>query len=185
MRTFVAIELPEEIRREIGKVQDMLKKDEEPSRIKWVEVENIHLTLKFLGELSAERVQDLSRGVEEALVGYSPFPISFKEIGAFPNWGRARVIWIGVEEGKEGVTRIQRKIEDSLARLQFEPEERSFQPHITIGRVKEGRGILKNPGVVFKSEPFPVGHVSIMKSTLTPKGPIYERIRVVPLKETS
>ncbi|MCH7761053.1 RNA 2',3'-cyclic phosphodiesterase [candidate division TA06 bacterium] len=190
MRTFIAIELPAKIRRKVKEVQDQMQsvgweipnsKVRNPPSIKWVREENIHLTLKFLGELIEEQVQKVIRGVEETVETSVPFSISLESIGAFPSWKRANVIWVGVERGKEEVTRLQRGIEESLMKLQFKKEENPFSPHITIGRVKRGARIFDPTNLEFSTEPFLMKEISVMKSTLTPSGPIYDRLRAIPL----
>lgn len=196
MRTFLAIELPAEIRREIKEVQEGIRDSQRvtSNAIKWVKEENIHLTLKFLGELSEGKAEDLKRGVEETALNSAPFTISLQDTGAFPNWNRAKVIWVAVSNGKEELIQLQRGIEGSLVRYHFREEERPFSPHITIGRVKKGRRALESPQVTsitdespmaadvhFSTEDFLIDKVSVMKSTLTSSGPIYERIGAIPL----
>jgi 2'-5' RNA ligase len=203
MRIFLAIELPNTIRCKVRDVQieyqDQIRNDGEETpksaihtlnSIKWVEEENIHLTLKFLGELTEGKIQILIRGSKDSLKNLSPFSLSLKDMGVFPSWSRASVIWVGVAAGREEVIRIYKRLEDILSSLQFEKEGRPFTPHVTIGRIKR-RGAnfnrnfeLKRPDSDFSTETFHIEKVSIMKSNLTPTGPIYERIESIPLGES-
>jgi 2'-5' RNA ligase len=192
MRIFLAIELPAEIRRKVKNVQDMIQDSSTSSlkEVKWVEENNIHLTLKFLGELIPKQIESLIQGAKEAVQSSIPFSLSLKNLGAFPGWSRASVVWVGVETGREEVIRIYKRLEETLSSLQFEKEGRPYSPHVTIGRIKRRRDKgnrqydLEKPNSDFSTEAFHVEKVSVMKSTLTPTGPIYERIESIPLGKT-
>ncbi len=183
IRTFIALEIPGPVQRQVSGVEDQLRTA--GARVRWVKEENIHLTLKFLGDLSEERVEQLASGVSEAVQGFPPFEISLASLGAFPGTRSPRVVWIGVVEGEETVAELQKRIEERLSGLGFPKEGRKFSPHITIGRVKSRRGteelVSKLKEISFSSEPFRVEGVTIFGSKLTPEGPIYTKLKEVGL----
>ena len=112
---------------------------------------------------------------------FSPFDISLKGIGAFPNNKKARILWVGIDQGKENLLQLFSFIEDKILDLGFKKEKRGFHPHVTFARVKKGKYSLPE-GLNFSFDEFPVQEVSLFKSVLTPKGPIYEIISEVPIR---
>ena len=178
MRTFIAIELDKEIKEVLSKIQTELKNAE--ADVKWVYPENIHLTLKFLGEVKEEKIQKIIHCLKEITNVKNPFQIEIKDIGAFPNINSPRVIWAGIWEGKERLLQLAALIEDALVKLKFPKEERKFSAHITIGRTRspKNKDTLSQKMNQFKFNPFSqtVKSVVLFKSALTPKGPIYEKI---------
>lgn len=160
---------------------------EASGQVKWVEPENIHVTLKFLGQIPEGRLEALFRGVQEGVEGFSSFSIGLSQVGAFPNLRRPRVIWIGVERGREELIRLQQSLERHICEHGFPKEKRKFSPHLTLGRVKSSMGIEalaeKIKGTEFTSEEIRVEQVVVMKSDLTPKGPIYTPLKRFSLKE--
>jgi len=183
VRTFVAVEMPENIRRQFGEVESRLMKAD--AHVKWVEPHHIHITMKFLGEIDEDRLVDVFRGVEEGVRGLGPFEASLAGLGAFPNLKRPRVVWVGVDRGKDLLATLQKKVEDSICRFGFPKEDRSFSPHLTIGRVKSPRGLPELVeaimGTHFETVSFGVKEVVVMESTLTSAGPIYSPLRKVGL----
>ncbi len=174
MRTFIAIEIPLEIRK---KVIDFINMVRTVQPIKWVEFENLHITLKFLGEVSEDRVKRVIESVESVMKGIKPFAVSFEGLGCFPDPRYPRVVWIGVKEGAGEISVLQQHIDQALLATGF-PVEKKFHPHLTIGRVKVRCDLSNILGKEFKSEPYTVKSITLFKSTLTPKGPIYETVRV-------
>lgn len=178
MRTFIAIELDNNIREALSKIQLELKKAD--ADVKWVSCENIHLTLKFLGEVKEEKIPEIIQRLKEITQVANSFQIEIKDIGAFPNMQSPRVIWAGIEEGKEKLLQLARGIEDALAKLKFRREEREFSAHITIGRIKspKNKDVLSQRMSQLQFNPFSqtIQSIILFKSTLTPKGPIYEKI---------
>lgn len=183
IRTFVAVEMPEEVRRQFGEVQAELQRAE--AHVKWVEPQNIHVTLKFLGDITEEDLGRLYEGVTKGVQGLAPFEIVLSQLGAFPNLRRPRVVWIGVERGKEKLIELQKRLEESISQHGFSKEDRKFSPHLTIGRVKLPRGTddLVNAikATPFESNSIGIREVVVMKSTLTPEGPIYTQLRRIGL----
>lgn len=185
IRAFISIDVEDKhILDKILEIQHSILKVK--CRIKFVEPENIHLTLKFLGEIPVSMVDEIVKVMEKATI--SPFTIEIKGVGAFPHNRRARVIWIGVGKGSDRVCEIFRRLDIGLRSLGFISERKSFIPHITIGRVKGGcdfqrlEKILNNFTFFQFGEIF-VDNIRLKKSVLTPKGPIYTTLREVELAE--
>ncbi len=188
IRTFIAIELPDEVRAGLAGIQEELKRRGEG--VKWVRPEGIHLTLKFLGNVPADRIEEIIRAVREACVGFSPFQLSFAGLGCFPNLRRPRVIWVGVEGETETLARLQKAIEDNLDALGFPREKRGFSPHLTLGRVRRevGSGERRRLGQLIEATAtdqlgeMVVESISVMRSDLKPTGAVYTRLAVVKLE---
>lgn len=186
MRTFIAIELSEEIKKSVGELMERLKTTN--ARVKWVEPKNLHITLKFLGEVPEREIENLTLLTTDALKGKSSFRSKFEGTGTFPEGKNPRVVWIGTTEGAEEQKDLALSVERSLCTAGYRKEEREFKAHITIGRVKEKKNLdalLKVLDEV-KDQKFGdiiVDHINIMKSTLNPKGPIYEVLKRIPLKQ--
>ncbi|MFQ6001979.1 MAG: RNA 2',3'-cyclic phosphodiesterase, partial [Anaerolineae bacterium] len=137
IRTFVAIELNEEIKSELTRVQEMLKEKIATPHLRWVNPANVHLTLKFLGNVPLDRIQEITAALREACIGLSPFIMGVSGIGCFPSTNNPRVIWVGVQEETGRLKRLQERVEERLAGLGFKPEPRPFHPHLTLGRVRK------------------------------------------------
>lgn len=174
MRCFVAIQVSEEVRRRIVPLQERLS-----PLLAWkpVEFENMHLTLKFLGEVEDSKGEEIMARLRSACSGFGHFELSFKGIGVFPSLGYIRVIWVGVDQGHESLVSLSKAIDSELATLGF-PREKDFVPHLTIGRVKSVTRKRELVSVIegLKAEEFgktKVESVELMKSTLTTRGPIY------------
>lgn len=179
IRCFVAIELPRDVRHRIAQLIDEFEKGDYP--VRWVSEENLHLTLKFLGEIPAKLVADVVKRLETVREEFSLFSLSLKGIGGFPTQHSPRVIWLGVDQGKAQLLQIQRRVEEALLEIGCKPEERTFHPHLTIGRVKGRADFEALFKVQYHSKEFRVDALTLFKSTLTPSGPIYERIGKFPL----
>jgi RNA 2',3'-cyclic 3'-phosphodiesterase len=133
IRAFIAIDLPSTLREKLVVLIDGLQ-SVSPGGVRWVPVKNIHLTLKFLGDISPANLQVLSKILAAETKNCAPFTMEVGGIGAFPNHRRPRVIWIGVS-APSALDHLQRNIEAETSRLGYTPEERPFSPHLTIGRV--------------------------------------------------
>lgn len=188
MRVFIAIELPDKIKDSLGNLQEQLKKAE--ADVKWVKPENIHLTLKFLGEVDDEKLKRISGAIEEAACENHSYKIRIHSLGAFPKIDYLRVLWVGVEEGDAETRKIAKTLEEKIMKIGIPKEERPFSSHITIGRIRSTLNRerlveeLKNLQENFGKEnlEFCVSKITLFKSTLTPKGPIYEGLKNVSLK---
>lgn len=190
IRTFVAIELSAEIQGELRRVQEILKEKIATPQIRWVDPENIHLTLKFLGNVPADRTQEIAAALKEACAGLSPFVIGVSGLGCFPSTTNPQVVWVGVQEETGRLKRLQEEVEERLAGLGFKPERRPFRPHLTLGRVKKQAhvgarriigGIVSATSVGDLGQ-MEVGEISLMKSTLLPSGARYSRLEKIPLE---
>ena len=153
--------------------------------VKVVEPENVHITLKFLGETKLEDVGKIEEIIKKAVENIEPFKIQLKGTGVFPNENYIKIIWIGIQNG-EKIGIIVNKIDNDLSKLGYKKENRSFSPHLTIGRLKSAKNknellkIIEN----YKNTEFAevkVDKVKLIKSELTPKGPIYTTILEIPI----
>ena len=186
LRLFIAIELPSNIIDGLRNVQEELKdKSNKPS---WAKPENIHLTLKFLGDTETGKIESMVN-ILEGIAGKSfSFEISVKGVGTFPAAGNPRVIWVGIEENKD-MLQLYNNIEEGLATLGFEKERRDFKPHLTLGRIKFlndraglKRGLEKVAGLNLAR--FAVAGFALFKSTLTPEGAIHTKLKEYTLQAT-
>ena len=180
IRSFLAIELPETILKQIGEVQRDLKSSY--ADVRWVSPEKIHLTLKFFGNIDESRIEPIVKSIQGPIWTTVPFPLRVKGIGAFPNVKNPRVIWMGMVDEKEVLASFQKGLETELEKIGFEPENRPFQAHLTLGRVRSSRGreelvrrMEKYVGKEFGD--FRVERVILFRSDLRPTGPIYTPLR--------
>ncbi|MDK2820538.1 MAG: 2,3-cyclic 3-phosphodiesterase [Clostridia bacterium] len=180
MRLFIANKLSPEILKTVAKVQGELR--QLPASIKWVPTENIHLTLKFLGEVSPSKVEDIIGALEHAAEGISPYQLEIKGVGVFPNWRVPRVIWAGVDFDST-LNELSKQLDRELVKLGFQKNNK-FRPHLTLGRLRSGieSGILKERlkmlmGVSWGKEI--ITSMNLIESCLTPKGAYYRTIAKV------
>jgi 2'-5' RNA ligase len=183
LRTFIAIEFPADIKQELSHLQQELASPD--LNAKWVSRENIHLTLKFLGSVPSNKIGEIGRALRECLQDEETFSFVLSGLGAFPSVSRPKVVWVGIEEGKERLRRIARKIEAALEKLGFPKEKRGFSAHVTLSRIKKEKkpgGLEKRIGDTnYTSHPIRVPRIALMKSDLTSKGPIYSTLDEVKL----
>ena len=180
IRSFLAIELPEPILRKIGEVQGDLRSTH--AEVGWTDPKKIHLTLKFFGNIEESRIDPIFKSIEEPVRKTLPFSLKVRGVGAFPHLKNPRVIWIGLVEEKGILTSFQKQIETQLEKVGFQPENRPFHPHLTLGRMKSSRG---KEGLVGRIErhreeefgDFQVERMVLFKSDLRPSGPIYTPLR--------
>ncbi len=190
IRTFVAIELSEEIKSELARVQGILKEKIATPHLRWVVPAKVHLTLKFLGNVPIGRIEEVTSALKEACVGLSPFMMEVSGLGCFPSTNTPRVIWVGVQEESGRLKRLQERVEESLATLGFKPEQRPFRPHLTLGRVKKQAhvgarriiGDIVSATSVGDLGQMEVGEISLMKSELLPSGAQYSRLETIALE---
>jgi RNA 2',3'-cyclic 3'-phosphodiesterase len=176
MRTFIAIELPQEIKDTLGRLQQKLKAA--GADVKWVEPANIHLTLKFLGEIDEPAKERISVSLEKICRSRPTFNISLSSCGAFPSIDSPRVIWAGIKEGDSQIKQIALDIEDALAQIGLPKEDRDFSSHITLGRTRSSKNRRQLSELLSSLKPlegsFPAAKITLYKSSLTPRGPVYE-----------
>jgi len=183
IRSFVAVNLDSALKESLAAlIQEFRNRLRHArTRIGWVNAVSLHLTLKFLGSVEEKKVPVILEKLKEAVSDARSFPMVFGDLGVFPNLNQPRVIWVGVKKGEKEICRLQKRVEDRLSELGFKPEKRGFSPHLTLGRIKA----LGSRGEVLRSlkeldQPeiggINVTRVSLMKSTLTPKGAIYTEL---------
>lgn len=185
IRAFLALDPPEEIIREIGRIQDRLRKLIRGD-LRWVRPEAIHLTLKFFGDVPENAVADISAVLGKAAADVRPFDLSIGGVGVFPDrYRQPRIIWLGMSGEATRLVTFQKRMERALQGIGFPREERPFLPHLTLGRVKTPKGLLGLKGVMEKGEMYTAGRftafgLGLFKSDLTPGGAIYTRLAVYP-----
>lgn len=181
-RTFVCIEIPSEIKKAINSLQVRLRPLAK-GYISWARQEGLHVTLKFLGDVAADKIEKVGQVVEQAVAGLQPFTISVSGTGGFPNLKRPRVFWVGIQEASGSLATLQSRIDDGLAGLGFPREERGFTPHLTLGRVKDVAGVGDVCRELEKSVLEPMSYtakeVIVMRSDLRPDGPVYTALRTI------
>jgi len=158
--------------------------------VKWVDPESIHLTLKFLGNIAAGTIPELTKAISEAARGIAPLRLELGELGVFPNLRALRVVWVGLGGEIATLSVIQENIESALTPLGFPPERRAFSPHLTLGRVRERaspeeRRRLGEAVASLKIDTklsFTVDSLSLMRSRLTREGAFYSRLSSVALQ---
>lgn len=188
IRAFVAIEMSPEIRRSLESVAAELKQRLKGVPVRWVPVENIHLTLKFLGDVSVNNIEVLKKILAREAARHSSFEISVGELGAFPSSRRPRVLWVKVE-APPALANLQAGIENETARLGYPREERPFSPHLTLGRVARHAGSEDIRRIGETLEAYKVGFlgaapvrlVNLYRSDLSPGGAVYTCLFNAPL----
>ncbi len=191
LRAFIAVEIPREIRDAVGKAMVPLQKGI-GSIVHWVPVENMHLTLKFLGDVSAANVEMLSEMLRAEADLFHCFDLRLSGLGSFPNLKRPRVIYIGIQ-APATLEALQRGIESASRRLGYESEERGFSPHLTIGRVKHASRVTASEQQTIRRTlektridllgTARVDSVHLYKSDLKPTGSVYTRLYSAPLRK--
>lgn len=179
MRLFIAIELPEELKRQIAEVQDQLKQIGADAN--WTRPEGIHLTLKFLGDVEESRVPAINEALAVACRGIGSLRLQVAGAGAFPNVKAPRVLWIGVRGDLENLRLLQAAVEDAMVNLDFAPEERAFSPHLTLARIKYPKPRDKWQQKIeairdVKLGEFEATSVSLMQSELRRDGAVYKEV---------
>lgn len=189
IRAFIAIELSEQVKEALTKLQGRLKSDSR-APVRWTDQKGTHLTLQFLGNVDAGMTGQITAAMEAAADGIHPFHLEVSGLGVFPNTSRVRVVWVGLKGDLQILEQLQKRIEVALSPLGFKPEARPFTPHLTLGRVREEArpDERRNLGQLIAGmkdsidSPLDVGSVHLFRSQLRPAGPIYTRIASVELK---
>ncbi|MBU2521464.1 MAG: RNA 2',3'-cyclic phosphodiesterase [Proteobacteria bacterium] len=188
IRTFIAFKLPENIISSIRKIQEDIKSY--AFKVRWVNPENIHLTLKFLGNISATDIEKVSESIINTVNGHAPISLTVKGAGVFPCIKRPRVIWVGITGEIEKLAGIQKDIEENLEKLGFPREKRPFRGHLTLGRIKGKIDPKKLLDAMkkferFESELFIADKVFLFKSDLNSTGSVYTEIKSITLNKFS
>jgi 2'-5' RNA ligase len=177
LRTFIGVDIGKTIRDRAVALQEKLSPS--TNGVKWVEPQNLHVTLLFLGEVDDREIPAVCRAVSEQTAGHPPFEMSVEKLGCFPHPRRPRVIWIGVGEGAQELRALHDGLEPPLLALGcYRREERQYRPHITLGRVRGERPADQLAAVLaqnqdWKGGKIAVSEVLVMSSELTPQGPNY------------
>ena len=186
IRAFIAVEIDQSLKQKISELISKLKKSD--TNIKWVNENQIHFTLKFLGNIEESKVQAISAVLKSITSHSKEFALTLSDIGAFPNMKRPRVIWIGADKGADNLKILADKIEIELEKLGFEKEKREFKSHLTLGRVKNSKNKKRDSDHFLKLQKWSLslGEIKIDKlilfqSTLTPKGAIYTPLSEYPI----
>jgi 2'-5' RNA ligase len=185
-RLFVAVSPPDPVRRRVARVADELRASAGGKDVRWVAVENVHVTVQFLGAVPEERVPAVEAAVRAAAAAGRPLALEVSGAGGFPSARRPRVVWLGLGGEIAALGAVVADLGRRLARLGFPPEERAFAPHLTLGRSRDPRGA---PGfapaltLAAAADPIPwrVADLVLFESHLSPKGPRYEAILRAPL----
>ena len=176
IRTFIAFEVLPVIISLLQKVQQELKLLK--LRVRWVRPENIHLTLKFLGDIDPGGIDKIGAAMAEAVIGSSPLKLAVSGIGVFPGTKRPRVIWLGLGGDIRSLLALQSRLEEKLVGVGFPKDKRSFKAHLTLGRIKQAA----NPAVIrqmiseyasLSSDEFTCNQVILFKSDLKPSGAVH------------
>src|SRR6266404_312162 len=139
-RLFIAIELPSNVRRTLIDRIDLVREAVPEARASWAGEENLHLTLKFLGDTEPTKVEGLSQAIQRCANAVRPFEMNLESCGVFPPHGQPRVLWIGVEDPSGQLASLHRELEDECGRVGFAREQRPFRPHLTIARIRNPKG---------------------------------------------
>ena len=191
VRSFIAIELPEDIKGSLARLRSELE-GAEHTFVKWVDAEGIHLTLKFLGNIPLKQVPEITEAIEEARQGIPCFHLGLSDLGFFPNLKQPRVFWIGIGGELDKLLRLQQNIDNALIPFGFAKEEHTFVPHLTLARIKQAgapaeRKKLAELAMSLKltdehqQMSFVVASISLMRSQLTPQGAIYTHLSTIEL----
>ncbi len=173
MRLFLAVKIPNEIKEQIAEfLQPFL---DSRAQVKWVEPKNMHLTLKFLGEIRQEQLAGLKDAACE--IACEPFSLTLSGSGAFPDLRSPRVFWIGVKDPEKRLTKLAEQLDYNISQIGWEREKKRFSPHLTLGRVKDRSGLAEVCSAFAQAEfapaEFKVDAFYLVESQLRPSGPIY------------
>jgi RNA 2',3'-cyclic 3'-phosphodiesterase len=176
-RTFIAVEIDSAIRSRAEELINLLRAAE--ADVKWVESQNLHITLQFLGEVPEQLIADTCKAVEKGAAQVRPFDLEVGTAGAFPNSNRPRTLWIGANAGSQQMAELHEFVALELAELGFADEDRKFQTHLTIGRTRSGKNVAELGRSLKQQTGFVAGWMRVEKATvfsskLQRGGPIYE-----------
>lgn len=175
-RTFMALALPAAARAEAAGVAAALRGNPGGADVRWVEPQNLHLTLRFFGDLDDGELARARTVVRELDRGFAARPTAWERLGAFPSASRVQVIWLGVRDPDRGIDRLAADVDQSLRRAGFGPADKPFKSHVTLGRVRQGRRVAldrMSERLTIPTTGFSIATIVLMKSTLTPHGPVY------------
>ncbi|MFB6291464.1 MAG: RNA 2',3'-cyclic phosphodiesterase [Candidatus Bipolaricaulia bacterium] len=180
MRTFFCLELPQTVKSEVKETASSI---ESPAYVKWVSRDNLHITLKFLGDVDRKEVPTIKQKAEKSAAVVNPFNIEIDKLSSFPNPGFPKVIWLGSSSPPEEIFKLQEDLETRLENLGFDKEDRDYVPHVTLGRTKdEDQTKIEKLGAKLKNEDLgtkwsvSIENLTLMESTLKSDGPEYDPV---------
>jgi RNA 2',3'-cyclic 3'-phosphodiesterase len=175
MRTFIAIEIPSEIKSALTALQTQLRRA--GAEVRWEKPENMHMTLNFLGEVDERRIVEVEKACVLSAAEFQPFTLSLNGTGVFPNEGQPRVLWAGLSGDVGNVVEMHRRLDDRLAPIGFKRDEKKFHPHLTIGRLKSNKKTRELLALAYAYQlptlSFVVTEIVLMKSELHQAGSMY------------
>lgn len=187
-RLFIAISLPEKVKLEIEKTQDLLRRALPIGAMRWTKPEHFHLTLKFLGSVPTGDTDALIQTVRDVCKNFPPLKLRAEGIGFFPNEKRPRVTWVGIRDRERNLPRLQQEIEKAVKKFTTQPPEKSFTGHMTLGRTKEierknAEILVRTAGAIIKRfyGGWTAGEVEMIRSDLSPDGSQYHCLATLPL----
>jgi len=180
IRAFIAVDLPDDVRAAVADAQARLKRAPTGLKISWTKIENLHLTLQFLGYVEKEIVEKIQAGLEDVAGRHLPFEVTIAGVGAFPDENRPRVVWVDCRDADD-LKALAKSVQAATEPLGFRPEHREFSAHLTLGRVKQPRPDVALTRALdsIKNEAFGamrVEAIHLMRSELHPDGSIYNKL---------
>jgi 2'-5' RNA ligase len=184
VRLFVAVEITEEIRKKLAEFQDTLKKAD--ADVGWVAPENLHITLKFIGSIDEEEIGAVINIIKDSVIHIKSFDLDYTGAGTLPTEKNPRVIFADVIDAGGILAKIHERLDNQFMALGVEHEDRKFTAHLTVGRIKTRRNVRKLLENIYSYDGFNFGservtQVVLMKSDLSPEGPIYTKLQNVDL----
>ena len=190
LRTFIAVDFPIEIKAKIEEITTYFKTQLPSKVIKWVDANNMHLTLKFMGETPANQLEPIKRAMQQVVNTFPIFEIAIENLGMYPNAKKPRVVWLGIS-GEKNLISLHKQIDQALKEIGIQPERRPFSPHLTVGRVRRSvdpESVIIVGKTLSEFKVSTLGRVTInevvyYQSELTPQGPNYTILQSTPLNQ--
>ena len=188
-RMFCAVELPNEVRKQLDEHMLKLRNAVPDVAASWSRVENIHLTLKFLGNVALDQIPAISAAATRTVAEFSPFTICIGNTGVFPRPSRPQVLWIGVSDPSGNLSALQERLENECAAEGFPKENRAYRPHLTIARIRRPNGSRRlaesHLAMQFNETEIELSELILFRSELSPKGSKYTAISTHPIRKQS
>ena len=186
-RVFCAVELPENVKTQLQEHASALRKAYPDVAASWTRIENVHLTLKFFGNVAVDRISAISAAAARTVEAFAPIKISIGQTGVFPKRSRPQVLWIGVGDPLGQLAKLQQHLEDECAAEGFAKEDRAYKPHLTIARIRNPHGARALADTHLETEFEPIAltlsDLVLFRSELSPKGSRYTAISHHPLPD--
>jgi 2'-5' RNA ligase len=191
-RAFIAIELPSQLQDALEKQTARLRHSLGDDLVRWISTQNMHLTLKFMGNITASHLEFIKQFITQTADSHSQFDLQISGIGSFPNSKRARILWAGIH-APAGLASLQKSLEAGAARLGYENEDRPFSPHLTLGRVRQNIDPAGLQKIRTMLDTIQLGHIGsarvdsihLYKSELQTSGSVYTKLFSAPLKKNN